>query len=283
MKQYLDAAQEILNNGERKPNRTGTDTIGIFGTQQRYNLRKGFPIMTTKKMAWKAVVSELLWFLEGSTDERRLAEILYGTRDPEKKTIWTENAESPYWKPKAQFPGDVGKIYGYQWRSWGPRIGPTIDQIDELITGIKKDPFGRRHIVTAWQPGELNQMSLPPCHVLMQFYVNKQNQLSCQMYQRSNDWFLGCPFNIVSYALLTHMIAQVCGLGVADFIHTTGDAHIYVNHIDQMREQLSRKPYPLPQLWINPEKTTSIDNFTMEDFELQGYQSHPAIKAPMAV
>jgi thymidylate synthase len=271
----------ILEHGDTRSDRTGVGTIGVFGTQQRYNLKKGFPAVTTKKLAFRAVVSELLWFIEGSTDERRLCEILHGTRDPEKTTIWTDNAQADYWKPKAAFDGDCGNIYGYQWRTWGPRLGPAIDQLALLIEGIKKDPFGRRHILTAWQPGELNQMALPPCHVLAQFYVNSKNELSCQLYQRSADYFLGVPFNIASYALLTHMIAQVCGLGVGEFIHTLGDAHLYLNHMDAVKEQLSRSPHVLPDLWINP-NIKDIDSFTMADFKLEDYVFDPAIPAPMA-
>jgi thymidylate synthase len=292
MKQYLEALQYILDNGEERLDRTKVGTIGVFGMQQRYDLRKGFPAVTTKKLAWKGVVSELLWFLEGSNDERRLAEILFGTRDPEKKTIWTANANADYWKPKAQFAGDAGRIYGVQWREWQTTRKEwltssvweyvKVDQIQNLIDGIKKDPFGRRHIISAWNPAELDQMSLPPCHVMAQFYVSKNNELSCQMYQRSNDFFLGCPFNIASYALLTHMIAQVCGLKVGEFIHTTGDAHVYSNHVEQVKEQLSRRPHALPHLSINP-AITSIDKFTMKDFELVGYTHEDAIQAEMAV
>ena len=282
MRQYLDTLQYILDNGQERNNRTKFSTIGIFGTQQRYDLREGFPAVTTKKLAFKAMVSELLWFIEGSTDERRLCEILYGTRDPDKRTIWTDNAYADYWQPKAAFPGDVGLVYGYQWRKWGPRLGPVVDQLAVLIDGIKKDPYGRRHLLTTWQPGELDKMALPPCHVLEQFYVSKDNELSCLMFQRSNDWFLGCPFNIASSSLLTHMIAQVCGLGVGEFVHTTGDAHIYTNHIEQVEEQLSRTPFPLPKLWINPD-VKNIDDFKMDDFKLLEYSHHPAIKAEMAV
>jgi thymidylate synthase len=282
MRQYLDTLQYILDNGQVRSDRTKVGTIGVFGTQQRYDLRKGFPAVTTKKLAWKAVVSELLWFIEGRTDERRLAEILHGTRDTEKTTIWTANANADYWKPKAQYPGDVGLVYGYQWRHWGPRIGERVDQLALLIEGIKKDPFGRRHILTTWNPGELDKMALPPCHILEQFYVSKDNELSCLMFQRSNDFFLGCPFNIASSALLTHMIAQVCGLKVGEFIHTTGDAHIYSNHVDQVKEQLSRTPFPSPKLWVNPD-VKNIDDFKMEDFKLIEYSHHPAIKAEMAV
>ena len=282
MRTYLSALQHILDNGEERIDRTKVGTIGIFGTQQRYDLRDGFPAVTTKKLAWKAVVSELLWFIEGSTDERRLAEILHGARDADKKTIWSPNAGADYWKPKAGFVGDVGHIYGYQWRNWGPRLGPTIDQLQRLIDGIISDPYGRRHIITSWQPGELDAMALPPCHILAQFYVSRNNELSCQMYQRSNDFFLGCPFNIASYSLLTHMIAQVCRLSVGEFVHTTGDAHIYSNHVEQVKEQLSRTPFPAPKLVLDP-RITNIDSFTMEDIILDEYSHHPSIKAEMAV
>jgi thymidylate synthase len=282
MQPYLDDLQHILLHGDNRRDRTGVGTRGVFGLQSRYDLRKGFPAVTTKKLAFKAVVSELIWFVEGSNDERRLCEILYGTRDESKKTIWTENAEAEYWKPKANFNGDVGRVYGQQWRDWGPRLGPKVDQLANLIEGLKKDPFGRRHIITAWQPGELSQMALPPCHVLSQFYVNSKNELSCQMYQRSADFFLGVPFNITSYSLLTHMLAQVCGLEVGEFIHTVGDAHIYTNHFDQVKEQICRTPFPAPKLVItNP--TTNIDEFKMEDFVLAEYSNWPAIKAEMAV
>lgn len=298
MKQYLEALQYILDNGDTRMDRTQTGTIGVFGMQQRYDLRKGFPAMTTKKLAWKAVVSELLWFIEGSGDEGRLREILYGDREARtdhgilKKTIWTANAQADYWKPKAAYDGDLGRVYGVQWRKWATNKEQWIsssesepvfvDQLNELIVNIKKDPFGRRHILSAWNPGELDQMALPPCHILAQFYVNSKNELSCQMYQRSNDFFLGCPFNIASYALLTHMVAQVCGLKVGEFIHTTGDAHIYSNHVEQVNEQLQREPFALPTLQINP-NVTDITKFTMSDITLVNYQSHDAIKAEMAV
>lgn len=291
MQQYLSALSHILTTGTTRTDRTNTGTIGVFGMQQRYDLNKGFPAVTTKKLAWKAVVSELLWFIEGSGDERRLAEILHGTRDASRNTIWTGNAQADYWTPKAKFPGDLGRVYGVQWRHWATTAKRWIsssesepvevDQLQELIAGIKKDPYGRRHILTSWNPGELSDMALPPCHLLAQFYV-ANGQLSCQMYQRSNDFFLGCPFNIASYALLTHMVAQVCGLGVGEFIHTTGDAHIYSNHVMQVKEQLSREPLPLPILVMNPD-VMDINSFTMDDFHLEGYQSHDAIKAPMAV
>jgi len=282
MKSYHDALQHVLDNGVKKSDRTGIGTLSIFGMQQRYNLREGFPAVTTKKLAWRAVVSELLWFIEGSGDERRLAEILHGSRDSSLRTIWTDNAQADYWTPQAKYPGDLGRVYGVQWRRWErPRWESRVDQLAQLIEGIKKDPDGRRHILTAWNPGELHLMALPPCHIMSQFYV-AQGRLSCQMYQRSCDLFLGVPFNIASYSLLTHMIAQVCDLEVGDFIHTLGDAHIYLNHLDQVREQLSREEYPAPQLVLNPE-IKSIDDFRMKDINLVNYQSHPAIKAEMAV
>ena len=299
MKTYLDALQQVLNDGEVRDDRTGVGTISLFGLQQRYDLRQGFPAVTTKRLAWKACVGELLWFIEGSGDERRLAEITHGTRDGT-VTIWTPNAQAPYWKPRAQYEGDLGRVYGVQWRKWrkyaerkdmGPaHLGGTrvatdrteVDQLADLIEGLKRDPFGRRHILTAWNPGELDEMALPPCHAFAQFYVNKNHELSCQMYQRSCDMFLGVPFNIASYSLFTHMIAQVCGFGVGEFVHTLGDAHIYLNHVDQVKEQLSREPLPLPQLWLNPD-IKSIDKFTMEDVKLVDYNSHGPIKAEMAV
>lgn len=280
--QYLKALEFVLNNGTVKQDRTGVGTISYFGMQQRYNLAEGFPAITTKKLAWRSVVSELLWFIEGSGDERRLREILHGSRDSEKETIWTANAEADYWKSRAKFPGDLGRVYGVQWRKWEPpRWGLGVDQLQELINGIKKDPHGRRHILTAWNPGELKEMALPPCHVLSQFNVT-DGKLSCQMYQRSCDMFLGVPFNIASYSLLTHMIAQVCGLAVGEFVHVLGDAHIYSNHIEQVKEQLKRQPLPAPSLKLNPD-VKNISDFKMSDIELVGYQSHDAIKAQMAV
>jgi thymidylate synthase len=281
MQQYLTAIKQILDQGKVKTDRTNTGTISYFGMMQRYNLADGFPAVTTKKLAWKAVVSELLWFIEGSGNERRLAEILHGEFNDGKKTIWTQNAEAPYWKPKAQYEGDLGRVYGVQWRNWTNQFGEVTDQLLELVEGIKRDPHGRRHILTAWNPGELSRMALPPCHCFAQFNV-VDNKLDCLMYQRSNDFFLGCPFNIASYALLTHMVAQECGLQVGEFIHTTGDAHIYSNHLLQVHEQLSRKPHALPHLSINPH-ITDITKFTMKDFELVGYTHDESISAPMAV
>ena len=277
MKTYLDNLKFVLDNGQVREDRTGTGTIGVFGMQSRYDLTKGFPAVTTKKLAFRACLSELLWFLEGSNDERRLCEILYGNRNSDKKTIWTDNAMSKYWLPKTQFIGDLGRVYGVQWRDFG-----GVDQVVGLIDGIKKDPYGRRHIITAWNPGQLEEMALPPCHCFAQFYVSADGKLSCQMYQRSCDMFLGVPFNIASYSLLTHMIAQVCGLEAGEFVHVLGDAHIYLNHVEQVKEQLAREPLPLPTLWINPD-VQDILTFTMEDFRLDGYNSYASIKAPMAV
>ena len=300
MKSYLDTLQDIMLRGDDRGDRTGVGTRGIFGVQTRYNLQDGFPAMTTKKLAWKAVVSELLWFLEGSGDERRLCEIRHGLDRKHldhSTTIWTANAEAGYWKHKAKYPGDLGRVYGVQWRHWQTfhSLGHTegdddlvigklaeTDQIANLIDGLKNDPFGRRHLLTAWNPGELDQMALPPCHLLAQFNVTSKGRLDCQMYQRSCDMFLGVPFNIASYALLTHMIAQVCGLEAGEFIHTLGDAHIYNNHFDAVKEQLTRFPLKLPTLNINP-LITEIDGFTMEDLVLDDYQCLDAIKAPMAV
>jgi thymidylate synthase len=299
MKQYKEALQYILDHGKDKTDRTGVGTKSVFGYQMRFDLQLGFPATTTKRLAWKSVVSELLWFLEGSGDERRLAEILHGTRDIEKKTIWTANAEADYWKSRAQFEGDLGRVYGVQWRHWRQyierkdmgeahlRIGNRVatdrvelDQLQNLIDGIKKDPSGRRHILSAWNPAELDQMALPPCHVLSQFDVT-DGHLSCQLYQRSCDMFLGVPFNIASYALLTHIIARECGLKVGDFVWTGGDCHIYTNHIDAVKEQLSREERALPTLFMTVNK--KFNEYTMEDFVLENYHPHPAIKADMAV
>ena len=288
-KVYLDALKNILENGEDRPDRTGVGTRSIFGLQMRFNLENGFPAITTKKLAWRAVVSELLWFIEGSGDEYRLREILHGDRYSQKRTIWTDNAEADYWvKRKLQrHPGDLGRVYGVQWRRWRKpliRINKVVlqnhDQLLELIDGIKSDPYSRRHIISAWNPGELDIMALPPCHMMAQFYVNN-GKLSCQMYQRSADMFLGVPFNIASYALFTHMIAQVCNLEVSELIITLGDAHIYNNHFEQVKEQLKRDPKPLATLELNSEISV-ITEFDMEDVELVGYESHEAIKAPMA-
>ena len=300
MIQYLALLKDILENGEEKDDRTGVGTRSVFGRSLRFDLRRSFPAVTTKKLAWKACVGELLWFLEGSTDERRLAEITHGTREGV-VTIWTPNALSPYWKPKAKFEGDLGRVYGVQWRDWithtpegEPDIdddyGKTyfnpvykhIDQLANLIEGLKQDPNSRRHILSAWNVGDLDNMALPPCHVMSQFYVNKKKELSCQMYQRSVDVFLGLPFNIASYALLTHMIAQVCDLEVGELIISMGDTHIYKNHIEQVKEQLSRSILPAPQLHLNPQ-ILNINDFTMSDIDLRRYTFHPSIKAEMAV
>lgn len=274
---YLELLEDILENGEVREDRTGVGTLSVFGRQLRFDLEKGFPAVTTKKLAWKACKSELIWFLEGSGDERRLAKILHGTKDPANTTIWSGNATAPYWEPKAKFPGDLGRVYGVQWRDWG-----GVDQIKNLIDGISKDPYSRRHIVSAWNVDELADMALPPCHVMSQFSVSNNGRLSCHMYQRSVDVFLGLPFNIASYALLTHMIAQVCGLRVGELVISTGDTHIYLNHREQVEEQLTRRPYPAPTLWLNP-GITEINGFGMDDIQLTNYESHASIKAEMAV
>ena len=300
---YLNGLKQVLEHGRTKQDRTGTGTISLFGMQQRYNLAESFPAVTTKKLAWKSVVSELLWFIEGSGDEKRLRELLHGSAESSKTTIWTANATAPYWQPKAKFEGDLGRVYGVQWRKWRTPVEhkaatfkddfgtsysrdgyvhfKEVDQLKNLIEGIKKDPHGRRHILSAWNPGELEAMALPPCHVLAQFDVT-DGELSCMMFQRSCDMFLGVPFNVASYSLLTHMIAQVCNLKVGQFVHVLGDAHIYLNHVEQVKEQLEREPLPAPQLWLNPD-IKDIDKFTMDDIKLVNYTSHSAIKADMAV
>ncbi|MGN7785511.1 thymidylate synthase [Niabella sp. 22666] len=264
MQQYLNLLQHILDNGTQKTDRTGTGTISTFGHQLRFDLQKGFPLVTTKKVHLKSIIHELLWFLKGETNIAYLKE--HNVR------IWDEWANED---------GDLGPVYGKQWRSWEGKDGKVIDQIADLINQIKKTPDSRRLIVSAWNVGELQEMALMPCHTLFQFYV-ADNKLSCQLYQRSADVFLGVPFNIASYALLTLMIAQVCDLEPGDFIHTFGDVHIYNNHIEQVNLQLSREPYPLPVMKINPE-VKDIFGFRFDDFKLEDYQSHPAIKAPVAV
>ncbi len=276
MKQYLDALKFCFENGSDVKSRAG-NVRKSFGYQMHFDLSKGFPAITTKKLAWKSVVSELLWFIEGSNDERRLAEILYNEKREklkEKKTIWTQNATADYWKNKAKFDGDVGNIYGVQWRNFNGE-----DQIKNLISGLKKNPDGRRHIVSAWNPPELSNMSLPACHVLSQYFVSK-NKLSCQLYQRSCDMFLGVPFNIASYSLLTHMLARECNLEVGHFIHTLGDFHIYEEHFAQVKKQLSRSPKELPSLDFN---TKNFYDYNVDDFKLIDYKYHPKIEAEMNV
>lgn len=279
MKQYLEALQFVLDNGTDRKNRTGVDTRSVFGMQQRYDLRLGFPIVTTKKFAMKSMTAELVWFISGSSDVKKLQEL--GCH------IWDANAEAPYWKPKARFEGDLGRVYGVQWRDWQAPDGSHVDQLAKVINDIKRvkeNPSlseARRLIVTAWNPGELDQMALPPCHAFFQFSVNG-DELSLQMYQRSADMFLGVPFNISSYALLLAMVAQVTGMKPAEFVHTLGDAHIYHNHFDQVKEQLSRTPHGLPKLWLNPDVKT-IEAFTTADVKLEGYAHDEPIKAPMAV
>ncbi|MFS0884664.1 thymidylate synthase [Aeromicrobium sp. 179-A 4D2 NHS] len=264
MQAYLELVRRILDEGVAKGDRTGTGTRSVFGHQMRFDLTEGFPVVTTKKVHLKSVVAELLWFIKGDTNTQYL-------RD-NGVTIWDEWADDN---------GDLGPIYGYQWRSWPAPDGRHIDQLRAVIEALKADPDSRRHIVSAWNVADLDQMALAPCHAFFQFYV-ADGRLSCQLYQRSADVFLGVPFNIASYALLTHMVAQVTGLEVGEFIWTGGDCHLYVNHLDQAREQLTREPLPLPTLRLDP-SVTDIDGFTLETVTVEDYRSHPAIKAPIAV
>ncbi len=264
MKQYLDLLSAILERGVQKGDRTGTGTLSIFGYQMRFDLRQGFPLLTTKKLHSKSIIYELIWFLHGETNVRYLQE--HGVR------IWNEWADEN---------GDLGPVYGAQWRSWKGADGRTFDQISNVIDQIKSNPNSRRLVVSAWNVAELDKMALSPCHALFQFYV-ANGQLSCQLYQRSADVFLGVPFNIASYSLLTMMVAQVCGLGVGDFVHTFGDAHLYLNHVEQAKLQIERQPHPLPQMRINPDVKSILD-FQFEDFELLNYQSHPHIRAEISV
>ena len=264
MRQYLDLMQHVLTHGHQKTDRTGTGTLSVFGYQMRFDLAHGFPLVTTKKCHLRSIIHELLWFLKGDTNIQYLKD--NGVK------IWDEWADAN---------GDLGPVYGYQWRSWPTPDGRHIDQISQVLDQIQRTPDSRRLIVSAWNVGEIEKMKLPPCHAFFQFYV-ADGKLSCQLYQRSADIFLGVPFNIASYALLTMMVAQVCGLKLGDFVHTLGDAHLYLNHLDQSREQLSRAPRALPAMKLNPAVSTLFD-FKFEDFTLEGYDPHPAIKAPVAV
>lgn len=274
MQQYLQALKHIMEKGVNKPNRTGVDSRAVFGLPMRFNLKDGFPAVTTKRLAFKSVKAELLWFLMGTSDIKKLQEM--------DCHIWDANANADYWKPKARFEGDLGRIYGVQWRRWkSPHSEKTIDQIAEVIEKIKKDPYNRRLIVSAWNPAELDKMALPPCHLLFHFFV-ADRKLSLLMYQRSCDMFLGVPFNIASYSLLLSMISQVTDLEPGEFIHVLGDAHIYHNHFEQVEKQLQRKPFPLPKLWLNKE-IKNIDDFKLEDIKLINYKHHGVIRAKMAV
>ena len=265
MKIYQDLLRHVLNNGEKRLDRTGVGTIGVFGAQLRFDISKNFPLLTTKKVHIRSILHELLWFLKGETNIQYLKE--------NGVSIWDEWADEN---------GNLGRVYGVQWRSWQAADGRTIDQIQQVIDQIKENPFSRRHIVSAWNVGEIDQMALPPCHAFFQFYVSPNGELSCQLYQRSADLFLGVPFNIASYSYLTYMVAQVCGLKPKEFVHTFGDLHIYLNHIEQVNTQLSREPRELPQLKLNP-NVKSINDFRFDDFEIVNYDPHPAIKAPIAV
>lgn len=264
MQQYHDLMRHVLEHGHVKTDRTGTGTRSVFGWQMRFNLADGFPVMTTKKLHLRSIIHELLWFLQGDTNIRYLKD--------NGVSIWDEWADAN---------GDLGPVYGKQWRRWETPDGRLIDQVGQLVENLKKNPDSRRHVVSAWNPGDVDSMALPPCHCLFQFYV-ADGKLSCQLYQRSADIFLGVPFNIASYALLTHMVAQVCGYQVGDFVHTLGDAHLYSNHLDQARLQLSRDFRPLPKLVLNPE-VQDLFTFRFEDIALEGYDPHPSIAAPIAV
>ncbi len=264
MKSYLDLLRTVLETGIYRDDRTGTGTYSIFGAQARFSLEPSFPLLTTKKLHLRSIIHELLWFIQGSTN--------IGYLNDNKVTIWDEWADSE---------GNLGRVYGAQWRDWAAPDGQRVDQLADVIQSLRENPSSRRHIVCAWNPGEIQHMALPPCHALFQFYV-AEGKLSCQLYQRSADIFLGVPFNIASYALLTRMVAQVCGLQAHEFVHTFGDLHLYANHIEQAKEQLSREPRPAPRMLINP-GVKQIDQFTFEDFELVDYDPHPAIKAPIAV
>jgi len=265
MQTYLDLLRLVRDHGEERRDRTGVGTKSVFGAQARFDLRERFPLLTTKKVHWKSVVYELLWFLRGDTNVNWLRE--------RGVTIWDEWADEK---------GDLGPVYGYQWRHWPARGGAEIDQIARLVEALKKSPQSRRHIVTAWNPADVEKMALPPCHALFQFYVSTKGELSCQLYQRSADLFLGVPFNIASYALLTLMVAQVCGLKPGDFVHTFGDLHLYLNHLEQVETQLARTPKILPRVSLNP-AVKNLEDFTFEDFQLLEYDPHPGIKAPIAI
>lgn len=282
MKQYLDILNYVMDNGIDRPDRTGVGTRSVFGLQFRCDLNDGFPCLTTKKILWKSAIGEILWWMEGSGDERRLAEIIHEKPREElsdKKTVWTANANADYWKPKAKFDGDLGRPYGVQVRHWRNVDGTEVDQLKTVIDSIKTNPYGRRHLITSWNPSDLDEMALPPCHYNVQFYVS-ENKLSTLLTMRSLDVFLGMPFDIVMYAALAHMVANECNLQVGEFVLNATDAHIYTNHFDAVNEQLTREPRKLPNLVLNHK---NIFDYKISDFSLVNYNPYPAIKAPMAV
>ena len=284
-KQYLNLVRSVLERGEPRTDRTGTGTLSVFGASMRFSLREGFPLLTTKRVFWKAVCEELLWFIRGDTDARHLSE--KGVR------IWDANSSRAFLDSMGfldREEGDLGPIYGFQWRHWGAEYGTAkddyqgkgVDQLRQVIELIKTEPSSRRIILSAWNPTAIPKMALPPCHVMAQFYVSGSKELSCQLYQRSADLGLGVPFNIASYSLLTHMIAQVCGLAVGDFVHVLGDAHVYANHVEALTDQIEREPRSFPTLRLNS-RITEIDDFTIDDVELEGYRPHPSVPMKMAV
>ena len=273
MRQYLELLEKVKNEGQDGPDRTGVGTRSIFGAQMRFNMADGLPVVTTKSVFWRGVVVELLWIISGSSDVSELQR--QGVH------FWDANASADYWRDRARFPGDLGKVYGPQWRRFGEGHGEPVDQLARAIDLIKNDPTNRRIIISAWNPQDLDMMALPPCHLLSHFKVTG-DKLSLLLYQRSCDMFLGVPFNIASYSLLLHLVAQVTGLQPGEFIHILGDTHIYLNHFDAVDEQLQREPLALPQLWLSP-TVDDIDDFTADDIRIEGYEHHPAIKAPMAV
>lgn len=278
---YHELLSLVINKGQFRPDRTNVGTYSIFGTRIEFDLQNEFPAITTKKLAVNALIAELIWFIEGSTNERRLCEITHGTSDPSKTTIWTDNAEVQG-KQLGYSSGELGPVYGHQWRHWTDSSGQVHDQLLNLVDSLRQNPYSRRHLISAWNVGDIDKMALPPCHFAAEFYVNTDGTLDCQMHQRSQDLFLGAPFNYASYGILTSMLAQVCGYKPGRLIVIAGDCHVYANHVEQVKLQLTREHFPAPKLVLNP-IVRDIRDFKVSDVTFTGYQSHPAIKAPMAV